>query len=357
MSTIGAGLDAAGQAARASAARTLNTSTGLSASWNDLLANTRHGTGTTFGQVLDKQYRFVVHGTGSQLRVEPASPAARRAVAESPAARQALDGLAQLMAGRPSAPKLDGFTLATSAHGYEVNRAVQSMRGAATLDNYYRGVGRASAHIEGTNAVRAGAWVHIGPGRSAALIRQLRNPAPPTQQTLTENSYALKTMLHELQHVVRPRTASERRYMWLSEGTAEQLARWPGAVERAAAQMGIPVLADFHRIVDAEGKVYQRQVESVRGLLRLAGIDPTDATHYEAAERLLKGRPVSDVPTELARLIRDRHDLKGTGWITRRIEGVTSDNRGAHPERVERLADLVRKYNRSSVTVPERVAY
>lgn len=203
------------------------------------------------------------------------------------------------------AKQLEGITFAYDDAGFIANRAVQAMIGKeATVANYQQAVGKATAHVLGYHAVRAGNWIHMGPEKSRPFVEFFRgSTSPQTQEGLGRS---IKTLLHEIAHVVTPRGTDEKHLRWLSEGVAETWARWPGNINATAKRMGAPVPDDFHKVLDLENEKYPDQVKVLRTLLQLAGVNTNDPKQLATFEALCQAVDVKDVPMLLARRIDER---------------------------------------------------
>lgn len=335
------GIQAMTGAVHAAATVAAHAGESLPAAWHPFLEQTRLGKGRMFQDVLDAQLRFRAIGEGAfQTRTIVAdSPAAERAL-QQPAVRQAIHGIAETIDAAQGRKQLEGVTFAADTAGYVANRAVQSMHGAEpTLRAFREAIGRAYAHVEGTGAVRAGDWIHLGPDKSLPLRTYMADPAAVTPELTEQLSRSVKTALHEIAHIITPRTAQEGELKWLSEGIAETWSRWPGNVEAASTRMGIPSVPNFHRVLDAENEKYPEQVRTLRALLQLAGIDTNDAAAMPTFEKLTQKVGVAKVPMRLARRIEARHPELTRAAIVRLIDGLSSDTRDANPQPVLDLAD------------------
>ena len=311
--------------------------------------------GDDFADVLREQVRFRVIGaaTDATEHVIPDSHAARE-LWEQPSTRrfgQAVLDLAREVDGhRAHGMRLRGFTLATSDAGYLANRAVHEFDHGVTptARAYEAGLDAARHHIQNTVAVRKGAWLHMGPERSAGLVHALEHPGTPRAElsrSLRQSlGHGTKTLLHELNHV-----GSDAVAPWFSEGKAEALARWPGRVPHAGRLMGIDVPTGVGRMADDAGP-YQEEVTAMRALLRMAGIDARRSSHFDAADALLNRTPPRRVAKELAELVARRHgatpkernDLRRT--VVDLVENrIAPDGVHARPRDVQKLArDLER---------------
>ncbi|MCW2974383.1 MAG: hypothetical protein JWN72_2656 [Thermoleophilia bacterium] len=311
----------------------------LGPGWHELLATTRLGKGRMFQDVLDAQLRFKAVGEGAfqTRRIEPDSPAAERAM-QLPAVRQAILGIVETIDAAQGFKQLDGITFSSDMAGYVANRAVQSMHGEASLSGFREAVGRSYAHVEGTGAVRAGNWIHFGPEKSLPLRTFTQDPGAVTPQLTEQLSRSIKTMLHEIAHIVTPRRADEGDLKWLSEGIAETWSRWPGNVEAASARMGVPSVPNFHKVLDAENEKYPDQVKTLRALLQLAGVDTANPASIAVFEKLVQKVGVSKVPLRLARRIEELHPGVTRDEVTKLIATLSTDTRDANPQPVLDLA-------------------
>ncbi|MCW2923075.1 MAG: hypothetical protein JWM98_479 [Thermoleophilia bacterium] len=308
-----------------------------------------------FGEVLSEQVRFrtVRPGATSADDVRPDSVAAAK-LWEQPTTKRFVQGVLDLANGMAvdGTAELGGFSLSTSEAGYVANRAVHSFgAGSPTDDAFAAGVQQARTHTTNTAAVRKGDWLHLDPQRSAGLLHMLERPddtlADLDARTRESLGRGVKTLLHELNHVASPRPPSATNMDWLSEGTAETLARWPGRVTQAAKVLGVPVPAKAGSWFDDEGRPYQEEVDSVRGLLRLSGIDPTKAHDFARAERLLNRTPEDRLARTIASHIVRAQPVEDAarGALRSRISEIVSsriarDGSNADPGVVHDLANL-----------------
>lgn len=146
--------------------------------------------------------------------------------------------------------------------------------------------------------------VILGPEISAGLSTWIRTPAKAKP---ADNMFTAYVLLHELEHAVTPDDEGNE---WIEEGTADVLARWPGASARMARQLGMPYPKRYDRVeyrTDLGG--YPAHVESMRVLLDAAGISWRDPKQLDDATELLQGSPASFVPGELAARIGKRNRL------------------------------------------------
>lgn len=176
--------------------------------------------------------------------------------------------------------------------------------------------------------------VVLGPEISRGLFTWIRTPAKATP---AENIFTAHVLLHELEHAVTPDEAAP---LWVEEGTADVLARWPGASARMARQLGMPYPKRYDRVEYRTGRGgYPEYVDSMRTLLGAAGIAWRDPKQLDEATALLQGRPASLVPAELAARIAKRHRLTGRerARLTRSIVAVDGK-----PEATRRLVASLR---------------
>jgi hypothetical protein len=183
--------------------------------------------------------------------------------------------------------------------------------------------------------VRAGQWLHVGPNKSRPFVEYFRGNASP--EVVDGLSRSIKTLRHEIAHVLVSRTKAERPLRWLSEGMAETYARWPGSVDATARRMGIPVIDDFHKVLDLENEKYPDQVRALRALMQLAGIDTNDAKALSQLEHLWKDG-VGAVPGKLAERISSRHPQVSRSEVERLIHGLSPNETDANPKAVLDLA-------------------
>ncbi|MBC7459895.1 MAG: hypothetical protein H7287_00895 [Thermoleophilia bacterium] len=329
--------------------------TRLGGDWGRFLDHAAFGQGT-FGETLAEQVRFrIVRTQGATIDdVRPDSAAAHQlwtAPQTGPATRRFAEGMLHLAddVSGGDAP-FRGFSLSTSETGYVANRAVHSFRdGPATELRYESALLDAQRHTESTAAVRKGAWLHLDEHRSAGLLYVLHHPGATLDDLSgiqrTQLGRGVKTILHELNHLGSPLPAAGPRFHWLAEGKAEVLARWPRRVTLAGAQLGVPTPSGVGRWFDRQQAPYQGQVDTVRGLLTLAGIDHTRPAAFGSAERMLNTHAEADLPYEFAQRIARRNAPPGAHRqvIHARVEalvasGVSSDGSHADAAKVQALA-------------------
>jgi hypothetical protein len=267
-----------------------------------------------FGQILGEQFRVRFIRTGADsfadARPDSVSTAARW---DDPRTRQLVEGVLGIAhdLGPSDTLALRGFTLSTNEAGYVANRAVHHFRNDdATAQAYEAAINASKAHVENTAAVRKGGWLHLDPQRSAGLLRTL-DGGDITAGGAYEDSLGrgVKTLLHELNHVASPRPRDAKHLDWLSEGSAEALARWPGRVEAAGERLGVTTPRGVGSWFDAAQRPYQHEVDAVRGLIALADIDASNTRHFETARRILNDPTEDLVPAALARHITEVHEL------------------------------------------------
>lgn len=339
--------------------------TNLGSGWGALLKRTPYA-GSTFGEVLADQVRFRTTRAGATSLEHVVPDSARsRELWELESTKRFVQGVLDLSNEVTGAERaqLRGFSLATSEAGYVANRATHHFGAGVepTRRAYRAGVEAAREHVEGTAAVRKGAWLHLDPQRSAGMIHMLEHPGTPLSELSSRQRESLgkgvKTLLHELNHVGSPKPAGTDELSWLSEGGAETLARWPTRVKRAGDTLGFPVPARVGSWFDDAGAPYQEEVDSVRALLRMSGIDPSRARNYPAAERLLNGIPEDRLPQAFATAVAERHgadaaharELRRT--VRRLVERqVAPDGEHADPRAVQRLARELEAARRDRLT-------
>ncbi len=278
----------------------------LADEWHPLLMDRRLGKAGPFQLLLDQQLRFRIVGEGAFLEraIVADSPIAQAHIGR-PEIQQAIRGVMATIDAAQGAKQLEGITFAYDDAGFIANRAVQKMIGTEpSVANYHQAVGAATTHVLGYHAVRAGNWIHMGPEKSRPFVEFFRgSTSPETQEGLGRS---IKTLLHEIAHVVTPRGRDEKHLRWLSESIAETWARWPGNINATARRMGAAVPDDFHKVLDVENEKYPEQVKVLRTLLQLAGVDTNDPKQLATFEALAQAVDVKDVPMLLARRIDER---------------------------------------------------
>jgi hypothetical protein len=306
----------------------------------------------TFAEMLGQQFRFRVlhHGATSVNDVRPDSLAARE-IWDRPSTQQFAQGVLDIANGISGPPTpLRGFTLSTSRAGYVANRAIHHFRGSTPTEETYReGLRMARAHTRDTAAVRKGSWLHLGWDRSYGLRAKLLRPSLELEQMTPRRQAALgrgvKTLGHELNHISSPIPAGAEAQDWLSEGSAEVLSRWPGRVEAMGAQLGMRTPTGVGELFDQAQRPYQPEVNAVRGILALSGIDHTKPADYAAAEQLLNEIPEDRLPAHLARVIAEHHgaDAAAEARLLRALSGaIAPDGSHALPDAVDQLERALR---------------
>ncbi|MCW2920674.1 MAG: hypothetical protein JWL76_548 [Thermoleophilia bacterium] len=299
-------MDAAARSIVTRAEQAVHAGVDLTDDWHALLLDRRLGKAGPFQNVIDQQLRFRIVGDGPFLErlVVADSPIAHTVIGR-PEVQKAIRGAMATIDAAKGAKQLEGITFSYDEAGFIANRAVQAMVGtAATVDNFQQAVGTATTHVLGFHAVRAGNWIHMGPEKSRPFVEFFRGSTTP--ETREGLGRSIKTLLHEIAHIVTPRGKDEKHLRWLSEGVAETWARWPGNINAAAKRMGAPALADFHKVIDAENEKYPDQAKVLRTLLQLAGVDTNDPKQLATFEELCQTVGVSDIPMILARRIDER---------------------------------------------------
>ncbi|MCW2923590.1 MAG: hypothetical protein JWM98_994 [Thermoleophilia bacterium] len=333
------GIDAVGRNIIEQARTATHAGVELGDAWHEFLGARRLGKAGTFRDVLDAQLRFRIIGDGAFMeRTVVADSPTAHTVMGRPEIQKMIRGVMGTIDAAQGAKQLDGITFSYDDPGVIANRAVQAMVGKEpSLAAYREAVGESTAHVLGFHAVRAGDWIHLGPIKSEPFVQYVRgDSSPATVEGLTRS---IKTLLHEIAHIVTPRMKDERDVRWLSEGIAETWARWPGNIDAAAERMGVPVVKDFHTVLDAENEKYPEQVRALRGLLQLAGIDTNDAAQLKEFEGLCQTVNVGDVPRRLAERIDARFPGISRTEVLRMIREISPDQTSADPAGVLALAE------------------
>ncbi|MCW2927792.1 MAG: hypothetical protein JWM86_1760, partial [Thermoleophilia bacterium] len=333
------GIDAVGRTLITRAEHAAHAGIELGDDWHAFLGTHRLGKHGSFQELLDQQLRFRIVGDGPFVdrQVVGDGPVAQSVIGR-PEIQRAIRGAMGTIDAARGAKELDGITFSYDEAGFVANRAVQAMIDKpATLANYHEAVGAAASHVMGYHAVRAGNWIHLGPEKSAPFVAHFRGDA--SEATVEGMSRSIKTLLHEIAHVVTPRQTNEKPYRWLSEAIAETWARWPGNIDAAAQRMGTPVKPNFHTVIDAENEKYPQQVLALRGLLQLAGIDTNSPKALAAFEDLCQTVDVSEVPLLLARRIDERFPGISRTEVKRMIDTLSPNETDADPAPVLALAE------------------
>lgn len=333
------GMDAAARSLVVRAEEASHAGIELGEDWTKLLLTKRLGKHGPFQNLLDAQLRFRIVGDGPFIeRAVVADSPAAHAVIGRPEVQRAIRGAMATIDAARGEKELTGITFSYDDAGWIANRAVQAMQGKTpSLANYRQAVGEATAHVLGYHAVRAGDWIHLGPVKSEPFIRYFRGDTTP--ENVEQLSRSIKTLLHEIAHVVTPRAKSERSLRWMSEGIAETWARWPGNVGAAGERMGIPTVPDFHKVLDLENEKYPDQVRTLRALLQLAGVDTNSPAAIEQFEDLCQLMPVGKVPRAIAERIDERFPGISRTEVLKLIrDGISPNETDANPQGVLDLA-------------------
>ncbi|MCW2973313.1 MAG: hypothetical protein JWN72_1586 [Thermoleophilia bacterium] len=329
--------------------------TRLGGEWGQFLKRAAYGDGT-FGETLAHQVRFrTTKAVGATIDdIRPDSAAAQQLWTDpktAPGMRRFAEGMLQLVdeVSGGDAP-FRGFTLSTSDAGYVANRAVHAFRGGpASEARYAAALLQAEQHTEATAAVRKGAWLHLDPDRSAGMLHMLRHPGATLGDLdpvlRTKLGRGIKTTIHEINHIGSPLAPAGPAFDWLAEGKAETLARWPQRVKAAGAKLGLPAPSGVGAWFDRQQAPYQGQVDTVRALLQLSGIDHRRPGAFFRAESMLNTHTEADLPGVFAARIARRNAPPGPArqTIFDRVEalvatGVSSDGTHADPAKVQALA-------------------
>lgn len=172
--------------------------------------------------------------------------------------------------------------------------------------------------------------VVLGPEISRGLLTWIRTPEQVTKEQGIFTAYVLR---HELEHAVSPSTFREgRERTWIEEGTADVMARWPGAAAETARELGIPYPKRYEEdeyATDRGG--YPEWTDTMRVLLGEAGVDWKDPTQYDEAAELVQEVQATDVPRVLAQRIarRNRMSEGDRAKLERDIRGLDGDPKAA----------------------------
>lgn len=276
--------------------------------WRDVLQRAPLD-GRRFGEVVDEQFRVRYVHTDDGMKARPDSLLAAE-LWDDASTKKFVDGIATLARRMDGSGRgIGGVSLATDETGAIANRALHEFGASRTADRemFGRGIADARRHLEGTNAVRKGAWLHLGPVRSSGMLDNLQRPGEHlSDDGCSRLGSGVKTLLHELHHVAPERPAQLDHLDWLAEGRAEALSRWPGRVPAAGRTLGMPVPLGVGRAADTFGP-YQDEVLAVRELVRLAGVDPGKSANYPKAAKLLDWRAEGGIDATLGAAIAKRH--------------------------------------------------
>lgn len=300
-----------------------------------------HVTGGTFGSTITQQVRIDIDGSGPiptrdvTLQTKPAvrlfnGPRRQRALG-------VLHGVQRIL--EDEGALLEGISIARTRGGVEA-AAISGVVEEYPTDGYYNTPAEKQLVTDVLSAVAADlaggayAWydpriqqIVFGPVISKGLHTWIETPK---QATRAENLFTAYVVRHELEHAVTP---SGDDYGWMEEGTADTIARWPGVAAATARELGMPYPKRFDKLeyrTDRGG--YPEYVDSLRILLRAAGVDWKDPKQLDDATDLLQKRELRDVPAELATRIAKQHHLTAPQRMKlergiRRMQGAPSEAR------------------------------
>lgn len=288
--------------------------------------------------------------------------AAGRALVRTEAGRRfahdLLHGFAQIARSEDSDPDLSGIVLTDSDEGYAaafasliavdsgvVSSLVAQSGVQETVTRFFDDRMRAIDRGELALYHPVSDWIVIGPRVSRLLRGEQETSGLPTV------AYPAYILRHEFEHSVSPEPVfvtiiSSSSLAWLDEGTASTLARWPGAVDTTARLLGLtrPLPRDRSAAFDdvlPSPDIYDAQVETVRSVLRLAGVDPTKQSELPRAAALLQTHPLQVVPYDLAATILARHDIANASC---RALGDEIAHLNGDPAKVRKLEALLESF-------------
>ena len=291
--------------------------------------------GGTFGSTITKQVRIDIDGTGpipSREVTLQTRPAVQLFAGErADRATEVLHGIQRILEERGGL--LEGISIARTRGGVEA-AAISGIVEAYPTDSYTTPAEKQMVldvleDVADDLAGGAFAWydprfqqVVMGPEIARGLHTWIEAPkrAKPAANLFT--AYVVR---HELEHAITPAGEDVLQYRWLEEGTADTIARWPGAAAETARELGMPYPKRFDRVQYSTNRGgYPEYVDALRILLGAAGVDWKDPKQLDAAYDLLQERELRDVPKALAERIATRNRLgaKERNRIERLIRGV-----------------------------------
>lgn len=172
--------------------------------------------------------------------------------------------------------------------------------------------------------------VVLGPEISRGLERWIRTPDKATPE---QNIFTAHVLRHELEHAVSPATLlDDDQLQWVEEGSADVLARWPGAAAETARELGMPYPKRYEKVAyEPRNAGYPKWVATMRVLLGASGIDVKDPEAIDQAAALLQDGDVSGVPDRIAERIakRNRLTMREQQQLAAGIRGLDGDTRAA----------------------------
>jgi hypothetical protein len=308
----------------------------------------------TLGVAVDREVRLRLDGPEGHLcdRVLVPETAGARTFLTDPDAEplrrsiRELFGLLDEVGGRCG---LRVLTFSTSTTGFYANIAASRMqvgqvpRGNRDSLRLRDEIGLMSRLIgDGTGKVRVpAAFVSVPRTRSGAVALDLspntsaawrvlaadptptHTPSvyPPHDAPIEAATSLAHILLHEGLHTVAPLTEADGNAMaapipntnievaWLEEAIVDTLSSWPGVITATGRSLGFAVDEQPHLDWWQRDHPYSVFNATLRALLQLGGIDPTDPAEYRRAVQLLRRQPAVRVPRRLARAIAQAHGL------------------------------------------------
>jgi hypothetical protein len=299
--------------------------------------------GGTFGSTITRQVRIGIEGRGPiperEATLETRAAIVLFAGPRRERAEGVLRGIQNTLDDRGGLVR--GVSLAQSP-GEAQSAAIASIVRLRAIDDFSDPGDRAIltkllADIGADQSKHAFAWYNgqfqeivLGPEVSRGLLTWIRTPKQATKQ---DNIFTAFVLRHELEHAVTPIGDRDyRQLQWMEEGTADTMARWPGAAAETARMLGMPYPTRYDRLQFATKRGgYPEWTDTIRVLLGAAGIDWKDPAQFDAASRLLQSRDSMQAPTMLAERIakRNRMGADGQTRIERDIRRLDGDVRAA----------------------------
>lgn len=345
--------------------------------FRDSTLSARLGRGTVAGGLNSQiRFRFDHHGAPSDWSLVPDNERSAQLLA-SPAGTRLQQGMRHMLASFDAAHghgllALQGVMMAEDeqswAAGYQLMQRDAARRLPTPMSRPMspaEAMGQAEIGANVAAAQSIWGWVQIAPDVARNMLTSVGAYTPSKIETGARSgrmaSTIGETLAHEFEHRVSEagdRTAADlERYdsvSWLEEGTAmlrtdpaRSNASWGVSPQSHAAHVAardnvsvgwepwVPdarYLAQFGDTVQSD---YIDSVDTLRGLLRLAGVDRRTTVGQDAAFDLLQGPPVVEVPDGLARAILREHDLRVTAHRVADLSALVVDaNRNGGLERV-----------------------
>jgi hypothetical protein len=237
-----------------------------------------------------------------------------------------------------------------------------------------------TANLAGAQSIYG--WVHVAPDHARSMLTSVGAYSPAASEKFARSGvlaeHVGQLLGHELEHRVSEadfRTVKAvGEYMpiaWIEEGTATLLemddprtsasnaAAWGVSRQQHAGHVGAPDSFDpgwkpwerdesYWKSFEETAKVnYGDSVVTLKGLLRLAGVDRRTIAGRERTEQLLQDAVVTEVPTVLAKAILAERGLRASrARVEDLSEHIVNANVAGGVDRVEAYLERIVARNR-----------